>query len=237
LAATINEEPVLERDLVMMGMLKSIGIEKGRPFNPDARTTEILELAIQDAYDYMQDMFVKKAFSPFIEGTQWSNFNLSMAQAKAGWPFVTEERMLIDERANLYHYATFMPKALGGGSFYLTSIFDSEGNLFDGESTYKLNVPADAPAKDFWSAIVYSFNTHGFIEGNERVGISSLDKDNMQVNTDGSVDIYFSPSAPKGQVSNWVPTKEAFWVVLRLYGPEAAQVIKSWELPDIVKVK
>ena len=205
MAATINEEPVLERDLAMMGILSSIGIEKGKPFNPDARTQEILELAIKDAYDYMQDLFVKKAFRNYIEGTQWSTFNLSMEQAKAGWPFVTEDRMLIDERANLYHYATFMPKVLGGGSFYLTNIFDSEGNLFDGESTYKMNVPADTPAGDFWSAIAYSFATHGFIVGSERVGISSLDKDSLQVNADGSVDLYFAPSAPKGRSRTGFP--------------------------------
>ena len=236
MAATINEEPVLERDLAMMGILSSIGIEKGKPFNPDARTQEILELAIADAYDYMQDLFVNKAFANYIEGTQWSTFNLSPEQAKAGWPFVTEDRMLIDERANLYHYATFMPKVLGGGSFYLTTLFDSEGNLFDGESTYKMNVPADTPAGDFWSGIAYSFATHGFIEGSERVGISSVNKDSLNVNADGSVDLYFAPSAPEGQESNWIPTREKFWVCLRLYGPEKALFDKSWSLPDIEKI-
>jgi hypothetical protein len=237
MAATINEEPVLERDLAMMGILSSIGIEKGKPFNPDARTQEILELAIADAYDYMQDLFVNKAFANYIEGTQWSTFNLSPEQAKAGWPFVTEDRMLIDERANLYHYATFMPKVLGGGSFYLTTLFDSEGNLFDGESTYKMNVPADTPAGDFWSAIAYSFATHGFIVGSERVGISSIDKDSLQVNADGSFDLYFAPSAPEGQESNWIPTREAFWICLRLYGPQEALFDKSWSLPDVEKIK
>jgi hypothetical protein len=237
MAATINEEPVLERDLAMMGILSAIGIEKGKPFNPDARTQEILELAIGDAYDYMQDLFVNKAFKNFIEGTQWSTFNLSKEQAKAGWPFVTKDSMLIDERANLYHYATFMPKVLGGGSFYLTTLFDSEGHLFDGESTYKMNVPADTPAGDFWSAIAYSFATHGFIEGSERVGISSVNKESLQVNADGSVDLYFAPNAPKGQESNWIPTREKFWVCLRLYGPEKALFDKSWSLPDIEKIK
>ena len=237
MAATINEEPVLERDLAMMGILSYIGIEKGKSFNPDARTKEILELAIKDAYDYMQDLFVNKAFRNFIPGTQWSTFNLSMEQAKAGWPFVTKDRMLIDERANLYHYATFMPQKLGGGSFYLTTLSDSEGNLLDGESTYKMNVPADTPAGDFWSAIAYSFATHGFIEGSERVGISSIDKDSLKVNDDGSVDLYFAPNAPKGQESNWVPTREKFWICLRLYGPEKALHDGSWKLPDIVKIK
>ncbi len=237
LADTINEEPVLERDLAMMGMLKSIGIEKGKPFDPDERTQEFLELAIKVAYDYMQDLLVREAFSNYIPGSHWSTFNLSVEQAKAGWPFVTEDRMLIDERANLYHYATFMPRVLGEGSFYLTNIYDSEGRLFDGESTYKMNVPADTPAGDFWSAIAYSFATHGFIVGSERVGISSVDMDTLEVNEDGSVDLYFAPNAPEGRESNWIPTRESFWIVLRLYGPEEPLFDKSWKLPDIEKIK
>jgi hypothetical protein len=237
LADSINEEPVLERDLAMMGILSAIGIEKGKPFNPDERTQEILELAIRDAYDYMQDIFVNHAFKNYIEGTHWSTFDLSMEQAKAGWPFVSKDRMLIDERANLYHYATFMPKVLGGGSFYLTNLYDSEGRLFDGESTYKMNVPADTPAGDFWSAIAYSFATHGFIVGSERVGISSLEKDSLNVNDDGSVDLYFAPNAPQGRQSNWIPTGENFWIILRLYGPEERLFDKSWRLPDIEKIK
>jgi len=237
LSDSINEEPVLERDLAMMGILSAIGIEKGKPFNPDERTQQILEMAIKDAYDYMQDMFVDRAFKTWVEGTYWSTFDLPIEQAKAGWPFVTEDHMLIDARANLYHYATFMPKVLGGGSFYLTNLYDSEGRLFDGESTYKMNVPADTPAGDFWSAIAYSFATHGFIVGSERVGISSLEKDSLKVNDDGSVDLYFAPSAPSGQESNWIPTGEAFWVVLRLYVPEEPLFDKSWELPDIEKIE
>ena len=78
------------------------------------------------------------------------------------------------------------------------SLYDSAGRLLDGQSTYKMNVPADVPARDFWSAIAYRFATHGFIVDSERVGISSLEKDSLQINEDGSVDIYFAPSAPEG---------------------------------------
>ena len=145
--------------------------------------------------------------------------------------------MLIDERANLYHYATFMPKVLGGSTFYLTSLYDSKGKMLDGTSTYKMNIPADAPAGDFWSAIAYSFATHGFIVGSERVGISSLEKDSLKVNDDGSVDLYFAPNAPAGQESNWIPTGEAFWVAFRLYGPQPRLFDGSWKIEDIEKIK
>ena len=237
IADSIHEEPVLERDLAMMGILASLGIQKGKPFKPDAKTKRILESAVKEAYDYMQHLLVTKAFRNFIPSTQWSVFNLSKEQSAAGWPFVTSDQMLIDERANLYHYATFMPKVLGGGSFYLCNIRDKDGNLFDGKSTYKLNIPNDTPAGDFWSAIAYSFATHGFIEGAERVGISSLEKDKLKVNSDGSVDLYFAPQAPKGQESNWIPTGEEFWIVVRLYGPQPRLFDGSWKIEDIVKVK
>ena len=78
---------------------------------------------------------------------------------------------------------------------------------------------------------------HKDIEGSERVGISSLEKDSLKVNDDGSVDLYFAPSAPKGHESNWIPTREKFWVCLRLYGPEKPLFDKSWKLPDIEKIK
>ena len=67
--------------------------------------------------------------------------------------------------------------------------------------------------------------------------ISSLEKDSLQINKDGSVDLYFAPSAPKGHEPNWIPTGENFWVCLRLYGPEKPQTIKSGKLPDIEKIK
>ena len=38
----INEEPVLERDRIMLATLVPLGIEKGKPFNPDERQKKIL---------------------------------------------------------------------------------------------------------------------------------------------------------------------------------------------------
>lgn len=78
---------------------------------------------------------------------------------------------------------------LGGSTFYLTGLRDSDGNLFDGKSTCKLRVAKDTPAKDFWSAIVYNMKTKGFVDGAKKVGNSSRDKDTLKFNDNGSVDI------------------------------------------------
>ena len=45
LATVIDNNPVQEHDRFFMAMLKPLGIEKGKPFQPDARQTAILEEA------------------------------------------------------------------------------------------------------------------------------------------------------------------------------------------------
>jgi hypothetical protein len=92
--------------------------------------------------------------------------------------------------------------------------------LLNGKDTYKLNVPADTRARDFWSVIVYSMRTKGFIENQPEIGLSSRDSASMQVNADGSYDIYFGPKSPEGMDANFIPTGgEDFFLLFRLYGP------------------
>jgi len=238
LAAVVNNEPILERDKAMMGLLAGIGIEKGKPFEPDPETTKILEDGLKLAYASMQHYFTTpgKAMVPYWDSRQWQIWNFAEGQAEAGFPFVTDDRVLIDERAGgAYFWITYLPKALGGGSFYLTGLRDKDGNLFDGTSTYRLRVPKDTPAKDFWSAIVYSMRTKGFIENVDRVGLSSKDLEGMTANEDGSIDVYFAPKAPEGLESNWVPTGEDFFLIFRLYGPDKPLFEKTWTLADVEK--
>jgi hypothetical protein len=57
------------------------------------------------------------------------------------------------------------------------------------------------------------------------------------MNSDGSVDLYFGPQAPKGKESNWVQTKpdEAWFPYFRFYSPTQPFFDQSWVLPDIEK--
>ena len=238
LNAVVQREPVLERDKVMMAMLAELGIRKGQPFKPDAATKAALLEGLSRAYGYMQDRFISPggAFAPYWQDRQWGVFNLSAEQAKAGFPFVEPDRLMLYERAQAYFYLTYLPKVLGGGSFYLTAVKDRDGNLLNGKDTYKLTVPPDTPAKDFWSVIVYSMKTKGFVEGASTVGLSSLDAASLKANEDGAIDVYFGPEAPTGLESNWIPTGEAFFLIFRFYGPEPPIFDKSWRLSDVKKV-
>ena len=192
------------------------------------------------AYAKMQTDFTTEGriLLPLWKGkNQWMIWNFAKGQAQLGFPFENDDMLLIDERADAYFYVTYLPKYLGGGTFYLTGIRDSQGKLFNGKDTYKLNVPKDTPAKDFWSVIVYSMKSKGFVQNAPRVGLSSRNTDTMQVNADGSYDVYFSPKAPEGKESNWIPTGEDFFLLFRLYGPESKDFFKTWMIGDVEKVK
>ncbi|MCP5055854.1 MAG: DUF1254 domain-containing protein [bacterium] len=235
----INREPTREQDKAMMGLLADIGIEKGKPFEPSDSQRRAMEEGLELAWASMQSYFTTqgKAMLPWWKDRQWQMWSFAEGQAEAGFPYVTEDRILIDERAGgSYFWITYLPKNLGGGTFYLTGLRDSGGDLLDGGSVYKLRVPADTPAKDFWSVIVYSMKTKGFIAEAENIGISSRDLGTLKANEDGSVDLYFAPTAPEGMETNWIPTGEDFFLIFRLYGPDQPLFDKTWTLGDVEKV-
>ncbi|WP_455379354.1 DUF1214 domain-containing protein [Petrachloros mirabilis] len=237
LNAVIQREPVIERDKVMMALLAGIGIEKGKEFKPNANTEQALLEGLKRAYNWMQDYFVNRSTVPWWKNRQWQVWHFAEGQPQAGFPYVTDDRVLVDERGGgAYFWITYLPKNLGGGTFYLTGLRDKDGNLLNGKDTYKLTVPGNTPAKDFWSVIVYSMRTKGYVEGVDRVGLSSLQLNSMKKHADGSVDIYFAPSAPTGLESNWIPTGKDFFLLFRLYGPDKPLFEKTWSLNDVEHV-
>ena len=79
-------------------------------------------------------------------------------------------------------------KHLGAGQFYLLAIRDEAGAALDGGKDYHLNVPANAPASQYWSTVVYDCATHALVRNAPRLSRSSQNPD-LQKNADGSVDV------------------------------------------------
>lgn len=50
--AIYSVESARPRDKVMTGMLASLGIKKGKPYNPDAKTKKAMRPAATDAYKF-----------------------------------------------------------------------------------------------------------------------------------------------------------------------------------------
>lgn len=231
LAKLVNEEPVQTRDKVAMGQLQSIGIEKGKEFNPDAATRAILKKAAAEAHArFMKDVTKVVSYWP---GSKWGSSTFSAPAAKTGFTFETENTLDLDSRATTFFFACAPPKKLGTASYYLTSAADAANASLNGSNTYRLRVPPNVPVKQFWAVTVYELETAAFFRNAPTVEVNSYQT--MQKNSDGSVDIYFGPKAPVGKEANWIyttPGKQ--WLsIFRFYGPEKAVFDKTWTLPDI----
>jgi hypothetical protein len=234
----VQTEPWLDRDRVMIDQLKSLGIEKGKPFNPSAATKAILTSAAREAGEWLEkkyDAGLPPFFSPTSRWTFPAHPDL-IAAAQTG--FADPNAYPVDLRGLSYSYAYIGIKRLGAGQFYLISIRDKDGKAFDGAKTYHLKVPANVPVEQYWSVTLYDRQTHALIKNMARASRSSQIPE-MHKNADGSIDVYFGPKVSAGKEANWVPTdpKRGFELMFRLYAPKKEFFDKKWVLPDVEKVK
>ena len=237
----VQTEPWLERDKAMIDQLKSLGIEKGKPFSPDPKTKEILEGGAREANAWL-DARLETLFSPpYFEATHWALPASSevVAEVVEGMStgFAKPDTYPVDGRGIASSIAFIGIKHLVAGQLYLMTLKDKDGKALDKASSYHLTVPAKVPITQYWSATIYDRATHAFIRNMERFSRSSQNPD-LQVNCDGSVDLYFGPRNHDGEETNWIPTsgEGQFEVLFRFYGPEEPLFEKTWKLPDIEKV-
>ena len=201
----VQSEPWIARDRVMINSLKTIGIEKGKTFNPNEKTKQLLQAALNNARQWLAHGY-ETNYPPFYTGKHWFlpyDADLSEAMNAA---YANPNIYPIDARGILYYCAYSSVKHPGAGQFYLFSSRDNEGHELEGTKTYKLKVPANVPVHQYWSVTAYDFETHALIRDVSIPDRSSLAAD-LKKNSDGSVDIYFGSKAPEGKESNWVSTK------------------------------
>ena len=233
----LQEEPASAEFRPMTGMLANLGIEKGKPFAPDAATKEALTAGVREAQQELEARY-DAGLPPFYEGTHWTMPAPPEMMAAAAKDFNEPDHYPVDARGMVYTYAYIGIKRLGAGQFYVIAIKDKDGRNLDGSKTYRLSVPANVPVEQYWSVTAYDRQTHALIKNMARASRASNAADVVK-NPDGSVDIYFGPKAPEGKDANWVPTDPAreFELMFRAYGPKKAFFDKQWRLNDVVAVE
>jgi len=248
LADIINREPIHERDRFMLAMLKPLGIEKGKPFKPDARQTKILtEAALVGEAMLTEAALVGEAMA---KANDFSNPRLEDAHYAEGshWEFATtgvpEQRREnyedLDGRAAWFYEALtndigMHGQKTGKGQIYMAAYRDADGDWLDGEVNYTLHLPPNVPAEAFWSFTVYDVSTRTLILNDTKQADRSSRMD-LLTNADGSVDLYIGPKKPKGnKTKNWIQTMpgKAWFPYFRLYSPKQAFLDKTWVLPDL----
>lgn len=234
----VQEEPWLDRDRAMIDPLRSLGIEKGKPYQPSEQTKAIMNAAAQDARAWLYARYDAGLPPFFSDKNHWTYPTYPYLIQAVQASYTNVDTYPVDDRGVSYSYAYIGIKRLGAGQFYMISIRDKDGNAFDGSKTYKQTVPANAPVKQYWSLTAYDRELHTLIKGVNRASRSSQIPE-LQKNPDGSIDIYLGSKAPEGKESNWIPTdpNRKFELMFRFYGPTPALFQKSWVLPDVEKMQ
>ena len=237
----VQEEPINGYDKTMLGMAAYIGIEKGKPFKPDAHTLKILERAAKDVQDYLIQISNGISWVPAEGQPGWTRFNLFKADIAQGRRYVYEnDNGAIDyqRRAAIDYWAYCMPAVLGSGTMYNVAHVDAEDNPIDSSRNYRIRIPEDFPARNFWAVFAYDSRTRTFI-ANGMKGRHLSSNDDLAKNSDGSTDIYIGPSAPRGMESNWIETIPGadIFIGLRTYGPEKTVLDGTYKIPRFELVK
>ncbi|WP_259650836.1 MULTISPECIES: DUF1254 domain-containing protein [unclassified Shewanella] len=240
----LEKEPVSFIDPELRGLMASIGIQKGKPFTPNEHMTGLLTdgVAIGNATARALIFQPQDEAAYVYPGRLWKT---AFIGGDYRWLIDDGEGgRNLDARSYFFYMATVNTpamafKLIGKGSQYAMLDKSKDSVYLNGSNTYKLNIPADVPAKNFWSVVAYDTQTRSELQTGQQFPSRNNQRDNLAQNADGSVDIYFGPTAPEGKENNWIQTvpNKGWFILLRLYGPLESWFDKSWQPGDIVEVK
>jgi len=241
----IQKEPLDMLDPETRGLFASIGMEKGKVFAPDARMKKILTDAVAIANAAARSI----VWYPRIDGTMkgievypgknspwlmgWVDKNVFF-NGKDGQTMNSDARVMFH-----YPYTAVTPAMAvtiaGVGSDYGIAYVDSRKQPLDGSKTYKVHIPADPPAKDFWALTIYDTQTRSMLQTSQRFPSVGSQTEGFRQNADGSYDVYFGPKPPEGFENNWLETVpgKGWFVILRMYGPLEPWIEKTWRPGEI----
>jgi len=244
----IQEEPLEMIDAETRGLLASIGIEKGKPFSPDERMKRILTDAVAIGNATARSI----VWYPRVSGSVDNMKGIQIyPDTKSAWIMGWVDKnvffngqdghtMNSDARVMFHYPYTAVTPAMavtipGKGSDYGIAYVDSDKQPFNGSKTYKLHIPPNPPAKDFWAVTIYDSQTRSMLQTDQPYPTVGSQTEGIKRNEDGSYDIYFSPEAPDGLENNWLQTipGKSWFVALRIYGPLEPWIKKTWRPSEI----
>ncbi|MCP3472637.1 DUF1254 domain-containing protein [Bradyrhizobium sp. CCGUVB1N3] len=241
LKALVDYEPISAISQDMRGVLASIGIIKGKPFNPTAKQQELLKKAVETAPKMivaMRQLGRSDERNRYYKDRQWEN----------AWAGVTSEwyqdsYLDFDQRATYFQAAyssapAMVMRTIGAGSKYPVAYRDANGDFLNGSNIYKLHLPPNPPAALFWAVTAYDFMDGTMVETPQLMpSINGFNK--VATNSDGSVDLWFGPTKPPNAPdSNFIQTVNArnFLIALRLYGSGVEFFDQTWKPDDVTKL-
>ena len=242
LSNVINSEPPNPRFHYFYGLLAVLGIEKGKPFNPDARMTAILEKAAKIGNAQMR---VASFNDRRPDRIVWPDRKWEWAALRyEDGDFNTANYGDLHAREKWFYQAIGASPAMfkrdpTAGSLYWLGVRDTTGATLDGGKTYKLSVPQPVPGKLFWSVTVYDTDTRSQVLTDQGKAALRSIFELKDVSKTQPTELYFGPTAPAGHEAQWIKTipGKGWFTYFRVYGPEQAAFDGSWKPGDFEEVK
>jgi hypothetical protein len=225
LAMLMKDNPPPPADRAVVRQLAKIGIAPGEPFDPTVLTPTTAK-ALKEGFTSGRAVVMKSSKSPsggrMVHRNGWS-YTLNAGSYGTDYLFrAAVARMGLG--ANLPEDAV-----------YPTIVTDANGQKLSGRNSYVLHFNKDQlpPARAFWSLTMY--NSRHFFVPNPIGRYAIGDRDKLQFNADGSLDIHIQHERPEAaKEANWLPAPaEEFNIIMRIYWPKPEVLEGTWTAPPI----
>lgn len=152
----VQTEPMADRDRFFYAWLRDLGIEKGKPFNPNAYQKEMLLEGVKTGMAMAQATAFNKTKAKFASSLYGNDSGWEDAMAGMDPKIDLETYSMFNERTSYTYEAVttsagMVSRVPGKGSAYIGAYYDADGNALMGENNYSLHIEPNPPAALFWS--------------------------------------------------------------------------------------
>lgn len=221
----LKDNPPSPFDYPMIHQLERIGFKVGEHFDVDAAPAPIqaaLKRAMVDG-QALVDQLGKSA----------------AGASQSGWKYTGQTGSYgVD-----YRYRAAMTNCCLGINLPQDAVYPSltvgeDGQPLDGTHRYVMRFEKGQlpPVDAFWSLTAY--DQEGYFIANALSRQALGDRDKLQFNSDGSLDLYIQADSPgKNKEANWLPVGAApFTLMLRMYSPRSAYFAGQWSVPAVKRL-
>jgi hypothetical protein len=238
LHTVIDSEPAIEEMRPMLGLLAELGIQAGRPFDPDPALADLLTRAAKLGRD---EMLAAAFASRRPDRIVWPDRTWEWVGLRPeNGTFEREGSLDVEARDRWFAQAivtspAMFRRAVGQGSLYWLAHRDATGAYLDGARTYRLTVPLPVPAGLFWSVTCYDAQTRSEVVADQgQAALRSL-FDDLTTTGQDHIDLHFGPEQPDGAQGRWIQTVpgRGWFCYFRIYGPAQPAFDGTWRPSDL----
>jgi len=222
-AELMKENPPHLTDWSIIARMKRIGLEPGKSLDGSKVNADVLVRGAAAGLKLMHDK------------------TSTIARVTNGWQMNTDTMGVYGN----YYLKRAIVAMVGLGAnqvedaIYPINICDANGEPVAAENRYVLHFNQEElpPVGAFWSLTMY--DREGFQVANPINRFALGDRDALQFNADGSLDLYIQNENPgPDKESNWLPAPKSgeLTLTLRLYAPKPQVADGRWNPPGIEQV-